>query len=86
MLIGLVAVEKLVAGPQRAESRKECEVILLVGLPGAGKTHWTLKHIAENPDKRYDVIGPDSFIARMTVSSETSESCQLKIFKCDYFF
>ncbi|KPU76230.1 uncharacterized protein Dana_GF11942, isoform C [Drosophila ananassae] len=74
VLIGLVAVEKLVAGPQRAESRKECEVILLVGLPGAGKTHWTLKHIAENPDKRYDVIGPDSFIARMTIDGASRKT------------
>ncbi|KAH8279141.1 hypothetical protein KR026_002488 [Drosophila bipectinata] len=74
VLIGLVEVEKLVAGPQRAESRKECEVILLVGLPGAGKTHWTLKHITENPDKRYDVIGPDAFIARMTIDGASRKT------------
>lgn len=68
VLIALVPVEQLVAGPRRAESRKECEVILLVGLPGAGKTHWTQKHVSENLDKRYEIIGPDSIIAKMTVS------------------
>lgn len=68
VLIALVPVEQLIAGPRRAESRKECEVILLVGLPGAGKTHWTQKHVSENLDKRYEIIGPDSIIAKMTVS------------------
>jgi len=68
ILVALVPVEQLIAGPQRAESRKQCEVILLVGLPGAGKTHWTQKHVSENADKRYEIIGPDTIIAKMTVS------------------
>lgn len=67
-LIALIPEEKYIAGPQRPESRKECEVILMVGLPGSGKTTWVLNHINENPDKRYYVIGPDSLISKMTVS------------------
>ncbi|KAH8372583.1 hypothetical protein KR009_000148 [Drosophila setifemur] len=74
VLIGLLRVEQLVPGPQRAASRKECEVILLVGLPGAGKTHWTLKHMAENPDKRFEVIGPDSLIAKMTIDGSSRKT------------
>lgn len=71
VLLALVPIEQLVAGPQRPATRKDCEVILLVGLPGAGKTHWTQKHVAENADKRYEIIGPDSIIAKMTVSDST---------------
>ncbi|XP_034489435.1 heterogeneous nuclear ribonucleoprotein U-like protein 2 [Drosophila innubila] len=71
ILLALVPVEQLIAGPRRAESRKQCEVILLVGLPGAGKTHWTQKHVSENADKRYEIIGPDNIIAKMTVSVPT---------------
>lgn len=67
-LIALIPEEKYVPGPQRPNSRKECEVILLVGLPGAGKTHWALQHIKENAEKRYHVIGADALIAKMTVS------------------
>lgn len=67
-LIALIPEEKYVPGPQRPNSRKECEVILLVGLPGAGKTHWALQHIKENAEKRYHVIGADTLIAKMTVS------------------
>ncbi|XP_039953054.1 heterogeneous nuclear ribonucleoprotein U-like protein 2 isoform X1 [Bactrocera tryoni] len=66
-LIALIPEEKYVPGPQRPNSRKECEVILLVGLPSAGKTHWALQHIKENAEKRYHVIGADSLIAKMTI-------------------
>ena len=66
-LVALIAEEKYIAGPQRPESRKACEVIILVGLPGSGKTHWTLNHLAENADKRYHVVGADDLIAKMTV-------------------
>lgn len=66
-LIGLIDENKFISGPQRYESRKDCEVYLLVGLHGSGKTHWAKNHIQQNPEKRYNVIGPDSLIAKMTV-------------------
>lgn len=66
--IGRVAKENLVAGPVRPESRKECEVVLMIGLPGAGKTHWALKYVSENPEKRYDILGDSALIGRMKVS------------------
>uniref|UniRef100_A0A1A9UH06 SAP domain-containing protein n=2 Tax=Glossina TaxID=44049 RepID=A0A1A9UH06_GLOAU len=66
-LIALIPEEKYISGPQRPESRKDCEVILMVGLPGSGKTTWVSKHLSENPDKRYHVIGADALIAKMTV-------------------
>ncbi|XP_062128641.1 heterogeneous nuclear ribonucleoprotein U isoform X4 [Drosophila sulfurigaster albostrigata] len=74
ILLALVPTEQLIAGPQRAESRKQCEVILLVGLPGAGKTHWTQKHVSENLDKRYEIIGPDTIIAKMTIDGESRKT------------
>ncbi|KAL9919111.1 uncharacterized protein ACN427_001156 isoform 2-T3 [Glossina fuscipes fuscipes] len=66
-LIALIPEENYISGPQRPESRKDCEVILMVGLPGSGKTTWVSKHLSENPHKRYHVIGADALIAKMTV-------------------
>ena len=42
-------------------------MIMLVGLPGSGKTTWVNKHVAENPDKKYTVIGTSALIDKMKV-------------------
>lgn len=63
-----VAEEELIAGAQRPTARSECEVIMMVGLPGAGKTHWVINHLKENAEKRYTVISNPALIERMNVS------------------
>lgn len=40
----------------------------MVGLPGAGKTYWVDKCVAENADKRYNVLGTNNIIDKMRVS------------------
>jgi len=40
----------------------------MVGLPGAGKTYWVNKQVAENADKRYNVLGTNNIIDKMRVS------------------
>lgn len=67
-LIGNVGIEELVQGYQRPKTRKECEVILLIGLPGAGKTHWANQHSKENIDKHYNILGVQNLLSKMTVS------------------
>lgn len=68
IFIGLVEKEQLVAGPLRPESRKECEVIMMIGLSGAGKTKWVQDFVAEHPEKGYIVLGASALIDRMKVS------------------
>lgn len=41
---------------------------MMCGLPMSGKTYWVNKHLEENPDKRYTVLGPSQILQRMTVS------------------
>ena len=51
----------------RNEKRDTCEMIMLIGLPGSGKTTWVEKHVAANPEKRYNIIGTSALHERMKV-------------------
>lgn len=50
------------------------QVILMVGLPGSGKTQWALKYAKENPEKRYNVLGAETVLNQMRVSCWGDES------------
>ena len=39
-------------GPVAPVSREECEVVMMIGFPSAGKTNYVKKHVAENLDKQ----------------------------------
>jgi heterogeneous nuclear ribonucleoprotein U-like protein 1 len=57
----------LIRGPQRPEARTDCEVIMMIGLPGSGKSNWATKHAAENPEKRYTLLGTKYLLERMKI-------------------
>ena len=54
-------------GTARIAERAQCEMIMLIGLPGSGKTTWVNEHVEKNPEKRYNVIGTSALIERMKV-------------------
>lgn len=56
-------------GPRRPPTKADCEVILMVGMPGSGKTHWARQHCAANPDKRYNILSTGALFDRMKVKS-----------------
>jgi heterogeneous nuclear ribonucleoprotein U-like protein 1 len=62
-----VPAEERVRGHPPPEKKEDCEVIMTVGLPGSGKTYWTEKHIADHPEKRYNVLGTNSIIDKMRI-------------------
>jgi signal recognition particle GTPase len=43
------------------------QVIMMVGLPGAGKTVWAEKHSIANLEKKYNVLGTNNIIDKMKV-------------------
>ncbi|XP_073676843.1 heterogeneous nuclear ribonucleoprotein U-like protein 1 [Garra rufa] len=43
-------------------SKSECEVLMMVGLPGSGKTHWAQAHMLQNPRKRYNLLSTNSVL------------------------
>lgn len=65
--ISKVEEDKLCAGPIRPESRKECEAIMMIGLPGAGKTHWASNLSKENPEKYFNILGTHTLLEKMKV-------------------
>lgn len=65
VFIHTVPVEELVRTAVPPKTIEECEVILMVGLPGSGKTQWALKYAKENPEKRYNVLGAETVLSQM---------------------
>ncbi|CAG5117941.1 unnamed protein product [Candidula unifasciata] len=62
-----VPLEERVRGNTPPATKEECEVIMTIGLPGAGKTYWAERHIAAHPEKHYNLLGTNSIIDKMRV-------------------
>ncbi|XP_072933923.1 uncharacterized protein [Epargyreus clarus] len=63
----LIAHAELEPGPVRPETLADCEVILMVGMPGAGKTHWAQRHAAAHPQRRYNLLSTAAVFHNMQV-------------------
>ncbi|XP_058089898.1 uncharacterized protein LOC131236612 isoform X2 [Magnolia sinica] len=50
---------------------KDCEVLMMVGLPASGKTTWAEKWVKEHPEKRYLLLGTNLALDQMKVPGLT---------------
>lgn len=66
--ISQLAVEDRVRAALPPQTKEECEVLLMVGLPGSGKSYWSTQAQKDFPDKRYYVLGTNNIIDKMRVS------------------
>ncbi|XP_044304323.1 heterogeneous nuclear ribonucleoprotein U-like protein 2 [Varanus komodoensis] len=73
VFIHAVPVEDRVRTPLPPKTPGECEVLLMVGLPGCGKTHWAQKHTQENQEKRYNILGTDTILFQMKTKGPLPE-------------
>ncbi|XP_015267677.1 PREDICTED: heterogeneous nuclear ribonucleoprotein U-like protein 2 isoform X3 [Gekko japonicus] len=78
VFIHAVPVEDRVRTPPPPKTTEECEVLLMVGLPGCGKTQWAQKHTEENPDKRYNILGTDAVLFQMRTRGPEVEELDTK--------
>ncbi|KDP20883.1 hypothetical protein JCGZ_21354 [Jatropha curcas] len=46
---------------------KDCEVMMMVGLPASGKTTWAEKWVKEHPERRYVLLGTNLVLDQMKV-------------------
>ncbi|XP_066438104.1 heterogeneous nuclear ribonucleoprotein U-like protein 1 isoform X2 [Eleutherodactylus coqui] len=56
-----------IRGTEPPKNKAECEILMMVGLPGAGKTTWAVKHAAANPGKKYNILGTNAIMEKMRV-------------------
>jgi len=68
--INTVPLNQMAVGPRRPESRDQCEVIMMIGLPGTGKTYWARNYVKEHPEKRYNAFGVAFLLEKMKVNGE----------------
>ncbi|NWX94664.1 HNRL2 protein, partial [Nothoprocta pentlandii] len=64
--------------PLPPRTTEECEVLLMVGLPGSGKTQWARKHTEENREKRYNILGTETVLQQMRPNGPDVEELDAK--------
>ncbi|KAM9325447.1 heterogeneous nuclear ribonucleoprotein U-like protein 1 [Gastrophryne carolinensis] len=56
-----------IRGTPPPKNKGECEILMMVGLPGCGKTTWAMKHSLANPEKKYNILGTNAIMEKMRV-------------------
>uniref|UniRef100_A0A3Q3VQY4 Uncharacterized protein n=1 Tax=Mola mola TaxID=94237 RepID=A0A3Q3VQY4_MOLML len=74
--LAALSAEQAVRATMAPTSRAQCEVLLMVGLPGSGKSHWARTHIMQHPHKQYRLLGTEELLACMIVSKTRDSRLQ----------
>ncbi|XP_037635983.1 heterogeneous nuclear ribonucleoprotein U-like protein 2 isoform X2 [Sebastes umbrosus] len=56
--------------------RAQCEVVLIVGLPGSGKSHWARTHMKQHPEKQYKLLSTEELLACMISGGQRDSRLQ----------
>ncbi|NXL04201.1 HNRL2 protein, partial [Mesembrinibis cayennensis] len=78
VFIHAVPAEERVRTPLPPKTTEECEVLLMVGLPGSGKTQWAQNHSQENREKRYNILGTETVLHQMRTKGPEVEELDAK--------
>uniref|UniRef100_A0A182QUT2 B30.2/SPRY domain-containing protein n=1 Tax=Anopheles farauti TaxID=69004 RepID=A0A182QUT2_9DIPT len=61
------------AGLKGPAARECCELIMMIGLPGCGKTTWVQNYLKENTESSFTLLSVDSLLDNMKVSGEVRD-------------
>ncbi|CAL1261481.1 unnamed protein product [Larinioides sclopetarius] len=67
VFIGCLPLEQRESGTRPPKRREDCEMIMMCGLPGAGKSVWAADYSLKHPEKKYNVLGTNNIIDKMKV-------------------
>ncbi|XP_068182367.1 heterogeneous nuclear ribonucleoprotein U-like protein 2 [Antennarius striatus] len=57
-------------------SRPQCEVLMIVGLPGSGKSCWARTYMKQHPEKQYRLLGTEELLACMMSGGQKESRLQ----------
>ena len=67
-MIGALPEAQLIRPSPGPKNATEAEVIVMVGLPGSGKSHWCENYVREHAEKKYYILGTNLIIDRMKIT------------------
>ncbi|KAI1898675.1 hypothetical protein AGOR_G00074820 [Albula goreensis] len=76
-MIPALSPELRVRAPLPPASKQQCEVLMMVGMPGAGKSHWARNHMAEKPEKCYNLLSTHAVLSCMRYVPEPGQKEQV---------
>lgn len=65
--IACVPLDERIRGTVGPKKKSECEMIMMCGLPGCGKTTWANEYTAKFPERKYNILGTNNIIDKMKV-------------------
>ncbi|KAG7517934.1 heteroproteinous nuclear ribonucleoprotein U 2 [Solea senegalensis] len=63
--LAALTAEQRIRSTLPPNSRAQCEVLMMVGLPGSGKSHWARTHMKQHPQKHYRLLSTEGLLACM---------------------
>ena len=70
-MIATLPEAQLIRPPAGPKNASEAEVVVMVGLPGSGKSTWCENYTRENSEKKFYILGTNLIIDRMKITGLT---------------